>query len=108
MRPPMIPALTAFALLAPSVLSAQSAPQRLLNQATNPLLNGFHWRAIGPVGPGGRLDAIAVDSKNPSTYYLGFAVSGVLKTTNGGTTFESIFDDHASSIADIALAPSDP
>jgi photosystem II stability/assembly factor-like uncharacterized protein len=41
-------------------------------------------------------------------YYIGFAVGGVIKTTNAGTTFESIFDDHASSIADIALAPSDP
>src|SRR5215831_7084984 len=100
--------LTTSALLAPSFSRAQAAPKAVLNQPTNPLLNGFRWRAIGPVGPGGRLDAIAVDPKNPSTYYLGFAVSGVLKTTNGGITFESILDDHASSIADIALAPSDP
>ena len=107
MRPSFARALTTLALLAPSLSHAQAAPKQL-NQPTNPLLNGFRWRAIGPVGPGGRVDDIAVDEKNPSTYYVGFAVSGVLKTTNDGTTFESIFDDHASSIADIALAPSDP
>jgi photosystem II stability/assembly factor-like uncharacterized protein len=108
MRPHFARALTTFALFAASLSHAQTAPKSLLNRPTNPLLNGFRWRAIGPVGSGGRLDAIAVVEKHVSTYYLGFAVSGVLKTTNGGTTFESIFDDHASSIADIALAPSDP
>src|SRR5215831_4716028 len=108
MRPLLARALTTLALLAPSFSRAQAVPKAVLNQPTNPFLTGFHWRAIGPVGPGGRLDAIAVDAKNPSTYYLGFAVGGVLKTTTAGTTFESIFDEHASSIADIALAPSDP
>src|ERR1041384_1382318 len=84
-------------------------PARVINEPVNPLLHGFRWRSIGPVGPGGRLDDIAVDERNPSTYYLGFAVGGVLKTTNNGTTFESIFDTYGvSSIADIALAPSDP
>jgi len=108
MRPLLAEALTTLALIVPSTSFAQAAPKSLVNQPTNSILSGFRWRSIGPVGPGGRLDAIAVDPKNPSTYYLGFAVSGVLKTTNGGTTFESIFDDHASSIADIAVAPSDP
>src|SRR3954469_10348344 len=108
MRTHLVRALAIIALLFPSVTLAQAASQPRLNQPTNPLPNGFRWRAIGPVGPGGRVDDIAVDEKNPSTYYVGFAVGGVLKTTNAGTTFESIFDEHASSIADIALAPSDP
>src|SRR6516162_3720525 len=108
MRPVLARALTTIALIAPSLSRAQAAAKSLINQPTSPLLNGFRWRAIGPVGPGGRVDDIAVDEKNPSTFYIGFAVGGVLKTTNAGTTFESIFDDHASSIADIALAPSDP
>ena len=49
------------ALLAPSVAFTQSASPPTLNQPTNPQLNGFRWRAIGPVGPGGRVDDIAVD-----------------------------------------------
>src|SRR6478672_8383489 len=108
MRPLPARALTALALLGPSLSLAQAASKPVLNQPTNPLLNGFRWRAIGPVGPGGRVDDIPVDAKNPSTFYVGFALGGFAKTTNAGTTFESIFDEHASSIADIALAPSDP
>lgn len=86
---------------------APAAPP--INQPDNPLLRGFRWRPIGPVGQGVRVDDFAVDEKNPSTYYVGFAVSGIAKTVNNGTTFESIFDTYGSaSIADMALAPSDP
>ena len=70
-----------------------AAPKPMVNQPDNPLLRGFRWRSIGPLGQGGRVDDIAVDERNPSTYYVGFAVSGVVKTTNNGTTFESIFDN---------------
>lgn len=81
----------------------------MVNQPDHPLLRGFKFRAIGPVGQGGRVDDIAVDERNPSTFYVGFAVSGILKTTNNGTTFQSIFDTYGSaSIADLTLAPSDP
>src|ERR1043165_9867123 len=80
-----------------------------INQPDNPALRGFRWRNIGPTGQGGRVDDFAVDEKNPSTFYIGFAVGGVVKTVNNGTTFESIFDTYgAGSIADLALAPSDP
>ena len=37
-----------------------------VNVAADPLLRGFRWRSIGPVGQGGRVDDIAVDEKNPS------------------------------------------
>ena len=86
-----------------------ATPAPLINQPDSPLLRGFRWRSIGPVGQGVRVDDFAVDEKNPTTYYVGFAVSGVAKTVNNGTTFEPIFDTYGSaSIADIALAPSDP
>jgi len=104
------PVAIALALMAatPAISPAQQ-PSGTINQPDHPLLRGFRWRSIGPVGPGGRVDDIAVDERNPSTYYVGFAVGGVLKTTNNGTTFESIFDTYGSaSIADIALAPSSP
>lgn len=91
----------------PAVLPAQgTAP---VNQPDHPLLRGFRWRAIGPVGQGGRVHDIAVDERDPSTYYIGYAVSGILKTTNNGTTFTPVFETYgASSIADLTLAPSDP
>jgi hypothetical protein len=58
-----------------------------INVASDPLLRGFRWRSIGPVGQGGRVDDIAVDEKNTSTYYVGFATAGIWKTTNNGVTF---------------------
>src|SRR5579871_5189475 len=84
----------------------QQTPTASINEPDDPLLRGFRWRSIGPVGQGGRVDDFAVDEKNPSTFYIGFALGGVWKTVNNGTTFESIFDTYgSSSIADLALAP---
>jgi photosystem II stability/assembly factor-like uncharacterized protein len=102
--------LAAFALAVPAIAqqAPSNAPVSLINEPTNPLLRGFKWRSIGPVAQGARVDDFAVDEKNPSTYYVGYAVSGIVKTTNNGTTFEPIFDMHPGSIADLALAPSDP
>ncbi len=43
------------------------------------------------------------------TYYVAGANGGIIKTTNGGTTFKPIFDKQdVSSIGAIAIAPSDP
>jgi photosystem II stability/assembly factor-like uncharacterized protein len=89
--------------------AATPAPAPLMHEPTNPALRGFRWRSIGPTSQGVRVDDIAVDEKNPTTYYVGYAVTGIVKTVNNGTTFEPIFDTYGSaSIADIALAPSDP
>src|SRR3954470_21293112 len=106
----VIAGLAALALSAPAVAqqAPSNAPASLINEPTNPLLRGFRWRSIGPVGQGARVDDFAVDEKNPTTFYVGYAVSGIVKTTNNGTTFEPIFDLYPGSIADLALAPSDP
>ena len=96
-------------LLALPLSTALSQQTSMINQPDNPLLRGFRWRSIGPAGQAGRVDDFAVDEKNPSTFYVGFAVGGVWKTVNNGTTFTPIFDTYgASSIADLTLAPSDP
>ena len=69
----------------------------------------MEFRNIGPANMGGRVDDFAVVESNPLTFYVGMASAGILKTTNGGTTFETIFtDEDYSSIGDLALAPSDP
>ncbi len=84
------------------------APAMIHTDDLDPRLKGFRWRSIGPTGQGGRIDDFAVDEKNPSTYYIGFAVSGLWKTVNNGTTYEPVFDTVAHSIGDVALAPSNP
>lgn len=89
--------------------AAPAPPTPPIHEPTNPVLRGFRWRSIGPTSQGARVDDLAVDEKNPSTYYVAYAVSGIIKTVNHGTTFEPIFDTYGTaSIADITLAPSDP
>ncbi len=110
-----LPALVALTLVPASALAqgGQQSPQEEqpppINQTTDPLLGGFQWRSIGPVGQGGRVDDIEGVESNPSIFYIGFATGGLWKTVNNGTTFEPIFDTHSThSIGDIAIAPSNP
>ncbi|MEW6322638.1 MAG: sialidase [Acidobacteriota bacterium] len=67
----------------------------------------MQWRYIGPEG--NRISAVAGVPGDPLTYYAGSASGGVAKSTDGGTTWEQIFDGQSvHSIGDIAVAPSDP
>ena len=89
--------------------AAQPAPPPVINQSDDPLLRGFRFRSIGPASMGGRIDDIAVSETDPNIIYLGYAVGGVWKTTNNGTTWGPIFDEYpVSSIGDIEIAPSNP
>ena len=67
------------------------------------------WRAVGPANQAGRISAVAGVPGNRDVYYVAGANGGIIKTTNGGTTFKPIFDKQsATSIGAIAVAPSDP
>ncbi|HEY3242708.1 MAG TPA: hypothetical protein VGM03_05080, partial [Phycisphaerae bacterium] len=69
----------------------------------------FEWRCIGPANMGGRITALAVYEKDPSTWWVATASGGLLKTTNNGITFEHQFDRESTvSIGDVAVAQSDP
>ncbi|MBI4602331.1 MAG: glycosyl hydrolase [Planctomycetes bacterium] len=73
------------------------------------MLKGLKARSIGPAVMGGRVSDIALDPKDPFTFYVGFATSGVWKTANNGVTLEPIFDGQpVQSIGAVAVAPSDP
>jgi len=75
-------------------------------QSTTP--EPLKFRYMGPAAAG-RIATVAGVPGDPSVYYLGSASGGVWKTTNGGTTFEPIFDDQpVAAIGSIAVAPSDP
>jgi photosystem II stability/assembly factor-like uncharacterized protein len=85
---------------------ARTAP---INASDDPLLRSFQWRSIGPSDFGGRVDDIAVVESDPRTYYVGYATGGVWKTTNGGTTFEPIFDTYRTAhVGAVAVSQSDP
>jgi photosystem II stability/assembly factor-like uncharacterized protein len=69
----------------------------------------LHWRSIGPATMGGRITAVAVYESDPCIYWVATASGGLIKTTNGGTTFTHQFDREATvSIGDVAVAQSNP
>ncbi|MEZ5962701.1 MAG: glycosyl hydrolase [Planctomycetota bacterium] len=67
------------------------------------------WRSLGPVNFGGRVVDVAVHPNNSAEFYVASATGGIFKTTNGGTTFKSIFDRQDTiSLGDIEISPADP
>jgi photosystem II stability/assembly factor-like uncharacterized protein len=77
-------------------------------QVTPSYFGGLKWRSIGP-SRSGYVSAPAGVPGDPTTYYAGMPEGGVWKTTNGGTTWQPIFDDvHVPSVGAVAVAPSNP
>src|SRR5277367_6726651 len=71
---------------------------------------GMKWRLIGPFR-GGRVITVAGVPSQPYTYYFGAVSGGVWKTTDGGITWDPLFDKQGTSISSIgaiAVADSDP
>jgi hypothetical protein len=68
--------------------------------------SAMRYRYIGPVG--NRVSAVVGVPGDPNVYYAGAASGGIWKTTDGGVTWQSIFDDYeVSSIGSLAIARSD-
>jgi photosystem II stability/assembly factor-like uncharacterized protein len=82
-------------------------PQAVFSQQLSPeLYGGLRWRMIGP-HRGGRTVAVSGVEGQPNVYYFGGVGGGVWKTTNGGITWQPIFDGQPiSSIGALAVAPS--
>src|SRR5882672_9367701 len=81
----------------------------MINQSPDGLLKPFRFRSIGPASMGGRIDDIAVSESDPSIIYVGYAVGGVFKSDNNGTTFTPVFETYGTaSIGDIAIHPTNP
>ncbi|MFC2168630.1 WD40/YVTN/BNR-like repeat-containing protein [Acidobacteriota bacterium] len=77
------------------------------------LLKEFSYRNLGPFRSGSWISDFAVpefpEEAHLYTFYVAGRNGGLWKTTNNGTTFESLFDDQdIFSIGDVTLAPSDP
>jgi len=86
-----------------------TASGQLEMRVDSKLLQGLEWRGIGPTQFGGRVTDIAGVPGNPNILYVAHASAGLFKSINGGTTFESIFEDgNTLSIGAIALAPNNP
>ena len=94
-----VPAFVLFVLISSFGFSQQPDPS---------LYGGLRWRMIGP-HRGGRTVAVSGVEGQPNVYYFGGVAGGVFKTSNGGITWEPIFDSQPiSSIGALAVALSNP
>ena len=72
-------------------------------------LGELQFRNLGPAVAGGRVSAVAGVPGDPSVFYVGAAGGGVFKTTDGGISWQYLWDDMpTASIGAIALAPQNP
>lgn len=86
----------------------QPARRAPTGDAVTDALASLRWRSIGPANMGGRVTAILGVPGDPKTFWVAGADGGVWKTTNGGTTFDGVFEKYwAYSVGALALAPSD-
>ena len=70
--------------------------------------DGDDWSFIGPYNIGGRILDVDCPGGNKDIIYVATASGGVLKTYNGGDTWQNIFDTESTlSIGDIAIDPVD-
>lgn len=84
---------------------------KLLAHSRSVAFEGFdaEWTTQGPGNAGARINAIAVHPGNDDIIYAGFSGGGIFKTTDGGTTWNPIFDDQPYlAIGDITLDPVNP
>ncbi len=93
---------------------ATSVATSVATSATLPLsgtpeleaIKRVRWRSIGPANQAGRVPLIVGIPGDRSTYYVGSAAGGLIKTTNGGVTFDQLFDDKDNaSMGDMVISP---
>src|SRR5688572_33506342 len=87
-------------------VSAQDAPKS--GKAESPKeFKALKYRNIGPAA-GGRVSRATGVPGKPLLYYAATASGGVWMSSDGGTTWKSVWDEQPiSSIGSIAVAPSD-
>jgi len=93
--------LLAIGFVPPGGATAQDGPGELFSH--------LEWRNIGPANMSGRvLDIQAVES-NPAVVYVGAASGGVWKSTNGGTTWQPVFERYGTgAIGSVAVFQPNP
>src|SRR5688500_14981528 len=80
--------------------SRAQAPAPAADRLNADVLKGLAFRSIGPVIQTGRVQDIAIDPKNPNTWYVASAFGGLWKTTNRGVTFQELFPKPGSGAID--------
>ncbi len=72
-------------------------------------LGAIAARNIGPAGMSGRVSAVDVVLSDPNTIFVGSATGGVFRSTDGGMTWDPVFDDQpVLGIGDVAVFQPNP
>ena len=72
------------------------------------LFGAMRARHVGPALMSGRVTDMESHPSDSNIIYIGTAGGGVWKSTDGGVTYNSIFDDYCQSIGVVSIDPSDP
>jgi len=81
----------------------------LVAQIKPDIFAGLKARSIGPANMSGRISDIDAVIANPNVIYVGTAAGGVWKSTDGGMTWNPIFDDQpVASIGAISIFQKNP
>ncbi|MAR43153.1 MAG: hypothetical protein CMC48_03555 [Flavobacteriaceae bacterium] len=100
--------MTLLTLILTLLIPETSDLKAQTNTSMSKMLENYSWRAIGPANMGGRVTDIDGVPGDPSTFYVSGADGGIFKTTNGGVSFNPIFENQrAYSIGSLTIAPSD-
>jgi len=79
------------------------------NKTMTEAVNGLRLRGIGPALMGGRIADIAVNSSQPSVWYVAAGSGNLWKTTNSGITWNPVFDKQSSySIGAVSIDQNNP
>ena len=90
-----------YVIVFPFLLAAQKLNMELLGK--------IKPRSIGPGGMAGRITSIDVVHAQSEIIYVGTASGGIWKSTSGGVTWNTIFDNQTtSSIGAVAIQQSTP
>ena len=89
-------------------LPALPSSARADDDAPDDPLAGLSYRSIGPAA-GGRTTRVAGVPGDPLTWFVATASGGVWRSTDGGLSFEPVFDDTGMpSTGAVAVSPADP
>ena len=94
--------LTALAFVCSFAPLARAGEPIPIDTAT---FGNLRARAIGPATMSGRIAALDAVEGDRLTIYVGAASGGVWKSTDGGTAFKPVFDEHTQSIGAVAIDP---
>jgi photosystem II stability/assembly factor-like uncharacterized protein len=102
--------LSAFMMLGTTAATPQQAgPGAAETTPSQAHISHLEWRNIGPAVTGGRIVEFAVVESDPLTIYAATASSGVWKTTNGGITWDPVFEKEESvALGGIAVSRTNP